>query len=358
MNEIAVALDAYSADRGPTPKNGPWVVAVVATLSMSSLPAAAYADNGSPDAEVNRIATIARDLAPDSHADVVLAASPDGSFRSTDSVSEVVLPNDAATGVLLTPLAPSILDTSLTPVSFEVALPSADSMTDGAMAPNGQVVYVDTKSGATDLALEPVTSGVRIQTVINTSSAPLEYSYPITGGVTPVLSSDGGVDLVQASDGVELLVGRIDIPWAVDANGRDVATHFDIRGSSVVQVVDHHAEGIAFPVVADPSVKVINPLQARVRFSRAETATAASAGWAAAGGSAACGLAGSAIAGPPGAALAAAGCFTSSAAIVIVAGNAQNSSPKRCVQVTLTYLPLVVPGFAISPTHMLAKHEA
>lgn len=41
-------------------------------------------------------------------------------------------------------------------------------------------------------------------------------------------------------------------PWAKDANGRSVPTHFEANGSTLVQVVDHRNRGFQYPIVADP----------------------------------------------------------------------------------------------------------
>ncbi len=47
-------------------------------------------------------------------------------------------------------------------------------------------------------------------------------------------------------------VGGFSSPWAKDANGNNVATHYEIRSENLVQVVDHRGSDVAYPVVADP----------------------------------------------------------------------------------------------------------
>jgi hypothetical protein len=49
------------------------------------------------------------------------------------------------------------------------------------------------------------------------------------------------------------LMSRIDAPWALDANGRELPTRYVIDGRSVRQLVD--TRGAAYPVVIDPSVQ-------------------------------------------------------------------------------------------------------
>lgn len=43
-------------------------------------------------------------------------------------------------------------------------------------------------------------------------------------------------------------------PWAVDAAGAAINTHFEIQGSRLTQVVEHRTAGVSYPVVADPTV--------------------------------------------------------------------------------------------------------
>jgi hypothetical protein len=50
------------------------------------------------------------------------------------------------------------------------------------------------------------------------------------------------------------VVATVATPWATDANGAPVPTHYEINGSSIVQIVDHH--GAAYPVTADPKVSL------------------------------------------------------------------------------------------------------
>lgn len=44
----------------------------------------------------------------------------------------------------------------------------------------------------------------------------------------------------------------ISAPWALDANGVQVPTHFEVRGLELVQVVSHTSGSYRDPIVADP----------------------------------------------------------------------------------------------------------
>lgn len=62
----------------------------------------------------------------------------------------------------------------------------------------------------------------------------------IVPGEIYVIDSDGTV------------VESVDPAWAKDANNKDVPTHYEIIGTSLIQIVDFD-ENTAFPVVADPT---------------------------------------------------------------------------------------------------------
>ena len=44
--------------------------------------------------------------------------------------------------------------------------------------------------------------------------------------------------------------------WAVDANGKEVATHYEVRGNDLVQIISHLVDQVAYPVVTDPYLGV------------------------------------------------------------------------------------------------------
>lgn len=63
-----------------------------------------------------------------------------------------------------------------------------------------------------------------------------------------VLSEDGSVDVLGDS---RFTVGTFEAPWAVDANGNEVPTRYEIDGDAITQVIEPTAS-TAYPVVADP----------------------------------------------------------------------------------------------------------
>ncbi|WP_180987252.1 DUF2599 domain-containing protein [Arthrobacter sp. AFG20] len=60
----------------------------------------------------------------------------------------------------------------------------------------------------------------------------------------------GNVEILSANG--EFLAG-VGAPWAKDATGKAIRTNYEVRGNSIVQVVDHGpGKNLAYPLVADP----------------------------------------------------------------------------------------------------------
>lgn len=141
---------------------------------------------------------------------------------------------------------------------LEIGFPKQATDAEAAVTTNGSIVYADDDDTA--LVVQNDANTTAIHTIINDSTASKEYSYPVRNG-TPRIRVDGAVDIYQTvttrgADG-ELanytdVAATMAAPWAKDANGKSIETHYEVRGSSVVQFVDFD-ESTAFPVIADPS---------------------------------------------------------------------------------------------------------
>lgn len=66
-----------------------------------------------------------------------------------------------------------------------------------------------------------------------------------------VLDQATGGGAILASDGS--WIAGIAPPWARDASGSDVPTHYEVVGNTLVQVVEH-SNSFVYPVTADPRV--------------------------------------------------------------------------------------------------------
>ena len=132
---------------------------------------------------------------------------------------------------------------------LRVGLPLAALPRAAVVAKDGTVTF-QRGIPATDVAVQVFDQGVRVLVVLNDRSAPTEISFPVNvpagGTITP--NESGGL-IVTDLHGA--LVGGFDAPWAHDADNRAVATHYDVRGQTVVQVIEHTSGDLQYPVVAD-----------------------------------------------------------------------------------------------------------
>lgn len=131
-----------------------------------------------------------------------------------------------------------------------VRLPSMAAARPADIAGDGTVAYRNNLTGV-DVAVQTFPDGVRVHTVIQNAEAPVEFNYPVQvpAGASLTSDSSGSVLLVDAKGA---LIGGIAPAWAVDGQRRPVATRYEVRGTTVVQIVDHRATDVQYPVVADP----------------------------------------------------------------------------------------------------------
>lgn len=111
-----------------------------------------------------------------------------------------------------------------------------------------EVVSNPSEEDSVETVVVPRDGGTSIQyfTIIDKSSDPSEFSFVFEG-----FDLDVGVDglVATANNGDEW---RLAPAWAKDANGRAVPSRFELRGETLVQVVDHTKADYAYPIVADP----------------------------------------------------------------------------------------------------------
>ena len=96
-----------------------------------------------------------------------------------------------------------------------------------------------------------VYGSTQILTVIKNASAPTSFAYPveISEGGALAQNADGSVNVNDAAGNQ---IGYVAAPWAKDASGKNVPTHFVVTPNSITQVVETSAS-TAYPVVADPN---------------------------------------------------------------------------------------------------------
>lgn len=109
----------------------------------------------------------------------------------------------------------------------------------------------------------PEEGATRLSAIL--SAPPSDYPEWTFGSDAQLLLLDDGSVSVSDADG---FLGGIEAPWAVDAAGQSLPTHYEISGSTLTQIVD--TRGAAFPVVADPTVQFYGPY-IQVHLNKAES---------------------------------------------------------------------------------------
>lgn len=123
---------------------------------------------------------------------------------------------------------------------------------EGSRLDDGLTTVYDGAGTESSVAVQPVQHGARALVVIDGDSAPERFRFP-TGGDTRRLEVDSIDGIVTAYDGSGTPIASTQPAWAVDANGRPVATHDEVDDLTLVQVVDHHDASVAYPITADPA---------------------------------------------------------------------------------------------------------
>lgn len=303
-------------------------VAVLASAILVLTGSTAQASSTSPAQDV---ADLIADVAPPVGDVLAVEVSADRLVVADEQI-EVQVPRDAADAITLKSVKGR--------EKISVSLPDEVDVRGAAVADDGTVVF-PSRSGDADVAVQVLDGGeTRVQTVIPDAGAGHEFSYAVAGA-RPVLTDSGAVDFVLTRGGRDEIVATAAAPWARDAHGRPVATHYRVDGTKLVQIVSRSAASV-YPVVADPTYSI--GLGYYAHYNRAETKTIATGGWAVTGTAGVCAAAGSALAGPVGAAAVSAACLLVGGSIVYQAGVAENSSPKKCL-----YLRVIFGANAINP---------
>lgn len=186
-------------------------------------------------------------------------ASVPGVLASSDAVQSASDANSAATSTVggTTVDAPRDASDGVTLQSgggpaVKIELPNADAAGSGAVVAPGTVAY-PASGGAANAVQATEDGGLRMLTVISSSDAPQDYTYKVDvpGGGSIRLGDDGGAVVLDPSGQA---IAGVALPWAKDAHGAAVPTHFTVSadGQQLTQVVEHQGASVAYPVTADP----------------------------------------------------------------------------------------------------------
>jgi hypothetical protein len=189
--------------------------------------------------EADSVARLIADVAPNAGPIMQPRLAADGAYRVSSAAGVLTLPSTLREPITWTGGAER-------PVTL--VLPRARGQ--ARVASDGTVVY-GIGSGA-ELAVQMFRSGgIRTQSVVRSSDAPHSFSYDFGPSVSVVPNEEGGAELRRLEGGAIASIGRLDAPWAKDADGRVVPTRYVFDGSVVTQEV-LASSGHRYPIVADP----------------------------------------------------------------------------------------------------------
>jgi hypothetical protein len=198
-----------------------------------------------PSATLSAIEKAAPEALSDLSTIATTAAGP-VAIQTNDDVA-VTVPTSAIDGITLTPSAEEAITS--TPLSAD--LPFADAAAGAVVEANGIISY-DNRNDTSSVPIVHGDGSVQVATVIKSASAPNRFVYPLDIPTDSIIKIGENGSLV-ITDSLGGFLGAMDAPWAKDANGQSVPTHYEVTGNVVTQVVDVTATS-AFPVVADPDL--------------------------------------------------------------------------------------------------------
>jgi hypothetical protein len=121
---------------------------------------------------------------------------------------------------------------------------------EGAPSVVGKTALYKSAVASSSVAVQAVDGGMRALVNIASADAPERFEFPFGGKIAGLtLKPDGSVETLNAESEV---IGSVQAPWARDANGAVVPTHFEVQGTTLIQVVNHQGGNYAYGITADP----------------------------------------------------------------------------------------------------------
>ena len=217
----------------------------IVMVMCAALPAAASAEDQDTSEELHVLQTVT-DSATDSDTahQEVLSDLADPAEVDTGRDGSVSLETGNAKTVI-----PAVSDEPIVLDDVKIGMPSPAVAAESERV-DDSIVSFDNEDGSSTVPVLKSDGSVQITTIIDDTSAPSVYEYDLAlpDGATINIDETG---FVTASTGDKFVVG-VAPAWAVDATGLEVPTHYELEGTTLRQVVDHHAGDFTYPIVADP----------------------------------------------------------------------------------------------------------
>ncbi|WP_148272799.1 hypothetical protein [Microbacterium testaceum] len=204
------------------------------------------------------------DEAPDGVLEAIVADTAPARIQGDDLVAQV---GDVRAEIPVDSEEPLTLQSGNGP-EISITLPRGDGDEDEPAREGSGAVSHDLGDGSRIVPAIRSNGIVQILSVLHDAGAPTSFDYDVavgTGG-SLVAAADGGVRLLDAA-GEE--AASVAAPWAVDASGKQIPTHFVLGQNRLTQIVDTTSVvDVQYPVVADPAVSVTYYRYSAVNVSR------------------------------------------------------------------------------------------
>lgn len=192
--------------------------------------------------------------------DVVLEANDNVDINTSLDVDMTEIPQGAE--VVTSEIEAAVLDDSenvVVAVSAESDTPAhtmllPDSAEDISVEDGMAVVEPATMDDVSFAVSASDEGSMRVYSVLEGRASAERYDYEFPDA-DMIFADDetGTIYITQLGENGDIeIIGVLEAPWAVDANGVSVPTYFEINGTTVTQVVKHKAGNYAYPIVADP----------------------------------------------------------------------------------------------------------
>ncbi|GAA3582196.1 hypothetical protein GCM10022198_01810 [Klugiella xanthotipulae] len=206
-------------------------------LGGVTLASPAYADENNV---LETLASVSPEVL-DSAASVSTTPGTQNAINASLENTQITVPADAQAGVIVN-----------SGTTLNIGLPFARQADTATVERQGIVSY-DNNNGSETVPVIHDDGTVQLNTIIRDPQAPKSYSYPLElPSGSSLVAHQGGAQIRDDNSGD--VIGEFDAPWAFDADGQSVPTHYEINGSTLTQIVAHGTES-RYPIVADPSYK-------------------------------------------------------------------------------------------------------
>ena len=133
--------------------------------------------------------------------------------------------------------------------TFEPGITVSPSTSSATLIKSGLAVKITAEGANTDVTV--LSNGARIMSQLKKGESDATFTVELPAN-TSLESDNNGFLIVGDAGGTKLVLGAIETPWAVDADGTMLPTHYTLNGSQLTQHVQ--TQGARYPIVADPTI--------------------------------------------------------------------------------------------------------